>query len=91
MNAMTNTPSAPDVQRHADTSKKWHAFDLTPMDDLSGDLSILKTLIDIAIDTPSPADTENLMHAALREVERADARHQAFHQSLLDLMRGKAA
>ncbi|BCA60053.1 hypothetical protein [Sphingomonas sp. HMP6] len=65
----------------------FHALDLSPMDDLSGDLSILKSLIDISIDTPNPGDAENLLHAALRELARADARHQAFHQSLLALKR----
>ena len=82
------TPQAGDAPSRAPTLTD---FDTTRLDTLSGDLSILRSLIDVVIDLIDLAgqpNSENLLHAALNQFDRADAQLQEIHSDLIAIKAG---
>jgi hypothetical protein len=63
-------------------------FDTGRLDTLSGDLSVLRSLLDVAIDLSGQPNGENLLHAALNQFDRADAQLQAIHSDILTIKAG---
>lgn len=65
-------------------------FDTIRLDEVSGDLSIIRSLVDQAVDRVSEDESHcaNLLFAALAIIERCDGRFQSAHKDLLAIKSG---
>lgn len=64
-------------------------FDLSRIDQLTGELDTLKSLIWVAVDLVSAGGPhgENLLHAALNQYELIDSSLQSIHSDLMPMHR----
>lgn len=61
----------------------FHSFDLSQMDDVSADLDVIASLVDVTIDLAGQPHGQNLLHAAIAFIERANGRVSDIHRELM--------
>lgn len=67
----------------------FQAFDLIEMDNLTADMEVLRSMIDVAIDVfdSSPKNAQCLLFGALNQLDLANNRHAETHRALFRLQR----
>ncbi len=83
----------PDAQAHSASATEkptFATFDLTPIDDVSADLEVLRSMIDVAVDVfdSSPKNAQCLLFGALNQLDLANNRLAETHRALLHLQLG---